>query len=379
MSTRGNVPLASELSQAAAGSDAALPAQQAVGIEPTEDSPRLVIRGESIETPHTPLGGESLEIIAGYGGKARILITPLPRDGVPPFAALTDWLNVTFPFDGTTPSIAIARLLEQIKQYLTPKFGGMVDRGRGLHGYQRSFAFDNGGVMFSYGGQHGTGFLSIPGEGCALISDWQIAVPFLRDVLKARITRWDGAVDDYAGEYSVDTAMGWYMDGGFGTGGHLPSMKQMGNWAKPDGSGRTIYIGKREHGKMLRVYEKGRQLGDPDSSWNRWEVQFSNRDRVIPFDVLLNPGPYVAGAYACLGWINKEASRIRTITKTAEIGYGALVNHCRNAYGRLLFVMEEVEGSSGAVLDKLRIEGIPKRLQMPDIEMDSPSMAELQP
>lgn len=160
---------------------------------------------------------------------------------------------------------------------------------------------------------------------------------------------------------------------------HLPSMKQMGNWAKPDGSGRTIYIGKREHGKMLRVYEKGRQLGDPESPWNRWEVQFSNRDRVIPFEVLLNPGPYVAGAYACLGWINKEASRIRTITKTAEIGYDALVNHCRNAYGRLLFVMEEVEGSSGAVLDKLRIEGIPKRLQMPDIEMESSGMAESQP
>jgi len=322
-----------------------------------------------METPHINSGGESIEVIAGYGGKARILVTPLPRDGVPSFAALTDWLNVTFPFDSASPGTAITGLLQQIQQYLTPKFGGMVDRGRGLHGYQHSFAFDNGGVMFSYGGQHGTGFLSIPGEGCALVNDWLVAVPFLRDVLKARITRWDGAVDDFAGEYSVDTAMAWYMDGSFGTGGHLPSMKQMGNWAKPDGSGRTIYIGKREHGKMLRVYEKGRQLGDPDSPWNRWEVQFSNRDRVIPFDVLLNPGPYVAGAYACLGWINKEANRIRTITKAAEIGYGALVNHCRNAYGRLLFVMEEVEGSSDAVLDKLRIAGIPKRLRVPDIDM----------
>lgn len=219
MNTRGNVPLSAELSQAAAGSDAALPAQQAAGIESAAEAPRLVIRGESIETPHTHSGGESAEIVAGYGGKARILITPLPRNGVPPFAALTDWLNVTFPFDGTSPSIATAKLLGQIEQYLTPKFGGVVDRGRGLHGYQRSFAFDNGGVMFSYGGQHGTGFLSIPGEGCALISDWQIAAPFLRDVLKARITRWDGAVDDFAGEYSVVTAMAWYMDGGFGTGG----------------------------------------------------------------------------------------------------------------------------------------------------------------
>lgn len=175
-------------------------------------SPRLVIRGESMGTPHTQLGGESLEIVAGYDGKARILTTPLPRDGVPPFAALTDWLNVTFPFDSTSPGIAIVELVQQIQQYLTPKFGGMVDRGRGLHGYRHSFAFDNAGVMFCYGGQRDTAFLSIPGEGCALVSDWAIAVPFLRDVLKARITRWDGAVDDFAGEYSVDTAMGWYLN-----------------------------------------------------------------------------------------------------------------------------------------------------------------------
>ena len=93
--------------------------------------------------------------MAGHGGKARIQITPLPREGVPPFAALTDWLNVTFPFDSSYPDFAISKLQSQLHQYLTPKFGGMADRGRGLHGYQHSFAFDNGGVMFSYGGQRG--------------------------------------------------------------------------------------------------------------------------------------------------------------------------------------------------------------------------------
>ena len=44
------------------------------------ESPRLVTRGESLDTP-------------------------LPRDGVHPYAALTDWLNVTFPFEGTPKAI----------------------------------------------------------------------------------------------------------------------------------------------------------------------------------------------------------------------------------------------------------------------------------
>ena len=324
--------------------------------------------GESLDTPHPQVGGETYELVCRFG-KAHIITTPLPKDGVPAFAALTDFLNCTFQFDSTSPDFALSRLTHQIATHLTPKFGGMAHRGRGLHGYQHSFAFDHGGVVFCYGGQRGTGFLSIPGEGCALVADWNVAVPFLRDILKARITRWDGAVDDFKGEYGVETAMRWYLDGRFGTGGHLPSMKQMGNWAKPDGTGRTIYLGKREHGKMLRVYEKGRQLGDPNSEWNRWEVQFSNRDRVIPFDVLLSPGPYVAGSYACLDWINEEASRIRIISKAAQIGYGALIFHCRNAYGQLLNLMQEMEGSPQAVLDKLVKPGMPKRLHMPDIDM----------
>jgi hypothetical protein len=79
-----------------------------------------------MEPPHTHSGGESLEIVPGYDGKACILATPLPREGVPPFAALTDWLNVTFPFDSALPVVAITGLLEQIKQHLTPKFGGMI-------------------------------------------------------------------------------------------------------------------------------------------------------------------------------------------------------------------------------------------------------------
>ena len=36
-------------------------------------------------------------------------------------------------------------------------------------------------------------------------------------------------------------------------------------WRKEDGSGKTFYIGKKKNARFVRVYEKGRQLGDKDS------------------------------------------------------------------------------------------------------------------
>ena len=337
--------------------------------EAVEDAttPRLVTRGESLVTPHPLHACESYRLVAGSNGKARLEITPLPKDGVLPFAALTDWLNLTFPFEGTIT--AVGALLKQIESHLGRKLGGMTDKGRGMHGYKHSFDFDGGGAKFAFGGQRGTALLSLPGTACALIPDWEQAYLFFRDLLKGRISRWDGAVDDFQGRYTVDLALQWYLTGSFGTGGNKPSMRQAGNWAEPDGCGRTLYIGRSENGKMLRVYEKGKQLGDKLSSWVRWEVQFGNRDRNIPLEVLINPGPYVAAAYDCMGWISEEACRIRTITKTAQISYGCLQHHASVAYGAFINVMMDVEGSAEAVVKKLRRSGVPKRLQMPDLDI----------
>ena len=115
----------------------------------------------------------------------------------------------------------------------------------------------------------------------------------------------------------------------------MPSSKQHGSWIAPDGTGRTFEVGKRKNGKMIRIYEKGNQLGDPNSPWVRWEIELHNKQRELPWDVLINPGPYIAGAYPCTRWVSDEASRIRTIQKTAKIGYDALMHYARQAYGRM--------------------------------------------
>lgn len=101
-----------------------------------------------------------------------------------------------------------------------------------------------------------------------------------------------------------------YDEGLFNCGGNQPGCEQRGNWRKPNGKGRTLYVGNRENGKMARIYEKGMQLGAPGHPWVRWEVELHNTDRVIPWEVLLEPGKFLAGTYPnALGWVQDEMQR----------------------------------------------------------------------
>jgi phage replication initiation protein len=121
-----------------------------------------------------------------------------------------------------------------------------------------------------YGGQRGTVYISITGAGCAGAGDgWEARlVAWLQDSIQYRITRVDLAYDDMSGrEYGVDRALSDYCDGLYDSCGRPPTCEQLGNWIRPDGRGRTFCVGRRSSGKYLRVYEKGRQLGDVDSPW----------------------------------------------------------------------------------------------------------------
>jgi len=204
----------------------------------------------------------------------------------------------------------------------------------------------------------------LPGSACALMTDLESCYHLFREVLQGRITRWDGAVDMFDGEPSVEDAVDWYKAGLFNAGGNKPSCSQQGNWIEADGSGRTFYVGKRKNGKLLRVYEKGKQLGDKSSPWVRCELELHNRDRVIPWEVNLEPGKYLAASYVCMGWINVIQERIRTTRKTANVSYHHLSHYLSRAYGRMLNVMLEVEGSPEKVIAILKRSGAPARLEL---------------
>lgn len=295
-------------------------------------------------------------------------LIPISPDGLHPYAAITDYLNCTFRFDPEEESFT--DLFQELFELLGDKFAPADDRMRGLHGYQRSFQLGKSSAQLAIGGQGGTVLLSLPGEACSLLLErWPQVVSYLRDTRHAHITRWDGAVDDYSGLHPVDWAVEQYLAGAFGSGGNKPSCNNVGNWTDPDGKGRTFYVGKRKNGKLIRVYEKGQQLGAPWHPWVRWEVELHNKDRVVPWEVLLDPASYFVGSYPnVLNWVQHEMTPIRTIQKQMQISYEHLTSYAAIAYGPLFNVMLKVEGSPEAVLKKLHRNGTPRRLQHPYLD-----------
>lgn len=329
-----------------------------------DHAPGLVIPGERLQTEAIPEGGERLEIVAAGNGKARLIAHPLPSLLTPKYSAITDWLNCTWPLHMDRFSLSVT--LQELTEVLGPQFVPVRERGKGLNGYERSFALGEDGAMFAFGGQSNTGYLMLPAQACHAVSNWPAIVELLLGSYRARITRWDGAVDDFAGEHSVDDAVAMYKAGQFTNGGNRPSCRQNGNWIEPDGSGRTFYVGKRKNGKMLRVYEKGMQCGIPWHSWVRWEAELHNIDREIPWAVLLAPGRYFVGTYPnALGWVQDEMSRIDTVKNEMALSYEHMVGYAAKAYGGLINVMMEVEESPEKVIEQLRRDTIPKRLRFP--------------
>ncbi len=265
------------------------------------DAPRTVIRGESIKNKKKNNKEKKKSINNNQS-----------------YAAITDWLNVSFPF---YPEINDPlQFFNSFSEATRGNFGGMTDQQRGLHGWEHSFRFDYGGVMFAFGGQRNTAFLSMPGEGCSYITEWQTLVSFLRDKLQARITRWDGAVDDFKGFHSIDYAVDIYKQGSFKQGGRNPNPRVHGNWITQDDLGRTFEVGNRKNGKLIRIYEKGKQLGTLPALGFAGKLNSMQKIALshgmfycIPVNMLL------ALILVCLGYLNTLFVFIRSKNKTVLV------------------------------------------------------------
>jgi phage replication initiation protein len=294
----------------------------------------------------------------------------------PDTGAVIDWLSFTL---GPTAWNA-SGLVEMIRTWLISWSGGEPVAGEsanGLHGYEKSVRFYSVvnhqpcliGVV-AWGGNNGTAYVSLNGSYCGQVCYWDLVANTLQAV-SARVTRLDLAVDALGGEFSVEDACAWYGEGGFTGNGRRPTHSCEGDWlavADSEGRlsprGRTLYVGRREHGKYARIYEKGKQLGNPDSSWARFEVEIKNRDRVIPYDAIRRPSEYFAGSYPCAEQlVDVGAERIRTSRAEGEISLERMRAYCRSAYGRLVHVLRLRTSDHVELLDSLAIEGIPRRLE----------------
>ncbi len=330
--------------------------------------PPLVIRGKSVRRSLDPDTGEEVFLVEDARGD---WIAVSGRNAATPaYAAITDWLNFTFPFE--IGQERVGALLKRFMAILGRKFAPAVERPVGLNNYERSYEFGEGlKAYFCFGGKHqrGTALLSLSGKACAVVTDWPALVALGRDELQGRITRWDGAVDDYAGLHPVEEAIRLHDEDKFTTRGRPPIMDQAGNWHRPNGSGRSVIIGVRENGKRLIVYEKGMELGCPWHPWVRWELSYGNKSRIVPWEVLLEPGRYFVGAYPkALCWVQEEMSRIRTLQKQTQISYEAAVAQAKRQFGPTLNLVVQVEGSAEKAVELLRRDGVPRRVQHPAVE-----------
>lgn len=225
--------------------------------------------------------------------------------------------------------------------------------------------------LVAWGGesQRGTLHVSLNGQACARVVDWD-RVKAWGEAVKASITRVDVAHDDFEGRtVTIETALHWYRKGGFTNSGRPPAAELIDDLGS--GKGRTFYVGHRQHGKLCRVYEKGKKEGDPASPWVRVEVEWRNKNRAIPWEILTTPGTYLAGAYPCLEYLSEKQDKIRTLRQAGSINYACMVENLRNACGRGLNAMLHVEqGDAAAVVTQLVRDGFPKRLE-PFADMES--------
>jgi phage replication initiation protein len=277
-------------------------------------------------------------------------------------------VSVSFPLKGLSGSIG--EFLKEVRRLFDGTINNFTE-GNGLNGYHYSAKSDVAAVHVAWGGNNDTVFLKIPGDACARVDCWDSVKDFIEQRC-GHLTRIDLAFDDFEGKHDVDFAVELYRCGQFSArlGGARSgvsgiSCSQAGNWIDPDGTGRTFYVGKARNGKMLRVYEKGRQLGDPTSRWVRWEVQLTNRDRSIPLEALLEPAGFARGAYPALGFISGDESRIATRRARERICLAKLTYHARESYGPLLDVLRRSGVSAVQVIERIRREGVPKRLGAP--------------
>lgn len=210
--------------------------------------------------------------------------------------------------------------------------------------------------------QQGTMLVELSGQGCLHAkAGWEKRLfDFLRDTAnRPVITRIDLCHDDMTGElHSPDWAEAQWLAGGFTKCvGKDPNIERAGNWHKPTGAGRTLYIGSRKHSSMfVREYEKGKEQGDPDSPWNRLELEIKNADRVIPLDILVRPSDYFVAAYPALEIFSSflTPERIAVKKQKAEIGVAAAKEIVKHQFGKYLRVLRDLyDGDGNKLLDEL--------------------------
>ncbi len=194
-----------------------------------------------------------------------------------------------------------------------------------------------GWVALGGAAQNYTASIQITGYGCRILLDGTDHHALAKRLEQNSITpkRVDLAVDDHTGQrVNVADAVETLRNGEFFNGqGRRPTARLVDDLGS--NQGKTLYVGSRTCGKFLRVYEKGKQLGDESSTWTRAECEFkAQTERPLNWDLIREPARYLAGTYAWLSWVSEVGRTIRSIQKVRDVSHDRLVTYLRRQAGR---------------------------------------------
>lgn len=297
------------------------------------------------------------------------------QDGV-----FIDWLSITFHQDtllrySGCPLVSDAEYMYTLSRKLEEILGFGITRkckSKGNKFYESMYRLGSDDVDYGevhFGGQRDTVLIELKGVGCNLANaGWEARMKqFLDEAVRPRITRVDLALDFFDGSYTPEQALLDHDNGYFDNHNMRPKSETVGSaWRKEDGTGKTFYVGRKKNSRFVRIYEKGRQLGDKESPWVRFEIQFNHGDIEIPFDILKDEGGYFCGAFPiCRTFRNMPSEkRFELREKSLNLTFGHKLKHARNAVGKLVNFMSDLGFSSDEIVKHLKAEsGYPKGLE----------------
>lgn len=211
-----------------------------------------------------------------------------------------------------------------------------------------------GRVDYDGESQRGWVRVSLTGEGCGWVQDWEAAERLPEVLGESEIRRLDIALTTYRGEITHDMVISAHGQGMFSSGGRQPHYRVIAG--SDPRAGRTIYVGKRAASdKMLRCYEKGfEMLKDVPESLKatchtidghlvediyRVELELKPETKRIDWSAIGQRDQVFAGAYPfCAALLpGVEHVRLQSLPDLKPVmTLARSIDNCRRAYGGAL-------------------------------------------
>ncbi|MDI9239858.1 replication initiation factor domain-containing protein [Lysobacter sp. LF1] len=196
------------------------------------------------------------------------------------------------------------------------------------------------------------------GDACADHAQRWLALRAKLASIDTLLSRTDIAFDDFDGTRNLALARCMYELGEFDYrfAGERKRPEAKGFEDYGSGKGSTFYVGHSSSEKQLRVYEKGKKAGDPDSPWVRWEVQLKGSTRRrVSLDVLSDPMAYMRGAFACLDFVSSCVQRLVVANEVSKATLKSIKRHVKRMYGASLYQFVRLAPSAEALLDLIEM------------------------